>query len=31
MQADMAKKAARWPSLSADDIENLVAYMNTRK
>ncbi len=28
MQADAAKKKARWPSLSADDVSNLVAYMN---
>lgn len=28
MQADIQKRKPRWPSLSADDIANLVAYMN---
>lgn len=30
MQAEMERTKTRWPYLSAEDILNLVAYMNTR-
>ena len=31
MQADMEKTKTRWPLLEADDVLNIVAYLNTKQ
>jgi cytochrome c2 len=31
MQADIARKQPRWPKLAPEDVENLVAFMNSKK